>query len=139
MDSTVRSTSRRGQQRLPAAGCSTFMIAGKGADLNHGNSSKGRKSSSSSTSIQNPCFEILVTSTVEVLRLVIIINRDNYRIESLDLGQILRSPRFAALVVIPAPRISCGINSSRAPEKLARLVRIKSAQVLPITDSTATT
>lgn len=67
MDSNVRSTSRRGQKRHSGAGCSTFIIADKGASLNHGNSTKGRNSSSSPTRIHKPCIEILVTSTAKVL------------------------------------------------------------------------
>jgi hypothetical protein len=67
MDSKVRSTSNRGQYRLLGAGCSTFIIAGKGASLNHGNSTNGRNSSSSPMRIHNPCLEMLVTSTAKVL------------------------------------------------------------------------
>jgi hypothetical protein len=61
--SIVKSISRFCQYRCFSESLSTSVISDIRASLNQGNDLYGRKYSFSSTIIQNPCCEILVTST----------------------------------------------------------------------------
>jgi len=61
--SRVKSISRFFQKRCLSESLSTSEISVIRASLNHGKDLKGRKYSFSSTIIQKPCCEILVTST----------------------------------------------------------------------------
>ena len=67
IDSTERSTSSCGQYTRSGVGHCTSSICWIVAFLNHGNLSKGSRSSSLPSSSQRPCFETCVTSGAEVM------------------------------------------------------------------------
>ncbi len=58
--------SKLGQYRWREVGHSTSQICSTVASLNQGNSENGRNNSRSSSRIQNPCPEMLVTSSSKV-------------------------------------------------------------------------
>lgn len=62
----VRSISNFSQYKCWLFKIATSEISDIRASLNHGNSSKGRKNSFSPSNNQNPCTDILVTSTSKV-------------------------------------------------------------------------